>query len=184
MFCGKCGRELKDDQNFCPVCGCEADATAKAGADPKMKYVPKPPRGPPDVRFIGIFCAVWAIIAVAVGIIVLASNISDNVWGSLTPEMIKWLKEQGFTEEDIRALADMVIRVSYTVGVFILLSGILAGISAGCCFARKKYTVALYTALFSTILALVILVGLCGFVFVYLIHRNKDGFDINPADTR
>lgn len=189
MFCGNCGKELDGEAKYCPACGRSLRDTpehhssgGREHAAPAVEYSSKPSANSRnDISYIGILCIIWAVIAVLSAISILFSDVAGIVNQAFDEETVRQLIEAGFTQQDIDSIKDATVRLAYVIGGFLLASGILAIVSAVYCFKRKRYNVAVWTAMLSTVCGIPVVVGIFGFLVAYMIYRNKDSFTPEAA---
>lgn len=75
MFCRKCGKEIKDDSNFCMACGAKVDEKVQIQKEKKNKKANK------KIKVISNFMIVVAVICIVYSIVMLITyirNISDT----------------------------------------------------------------------------------------------------------
>ncbi len=116
---------------------------------------------------IVVLCLAWAVFAIYNGID-LVYNI-DSMIDQLKSQEIWETIMQYMTEEDVRNLLA-------SMGYVIIASGILAMISGILTAFKKSYTGALIACVLSSILGLIMILGVFGFAVVYLITKAKDAY--------
>ncbi len=118
---------------------------------------------------IGVLSAIWALGALGLGLMLVinAEAIADLALESYGQE---FFDEYGITYEFFMQFVAL-------LGAVLTASGALAAVTAVTAFMKKFYTVALVTCIISSILGMVILLGIIGLFVANLIRHAKDEFD-------
>ncbi len=176
MFCNNCGKELTEDDKFCPQCG--AVVTYYEESNPSGEEMTN--RYNTELIIVGAFCLIWALIA----IFSFGWMLTADMAGMLKePDVIQQIMDAGgYTYEEAVQLIDQSIGAIYAVVGVIVASGVLALIAAIFCFIRRFYILTLILIILSSILGLVLVLGVIGFVFAVLVYNWREGFkDYKPA---
>ncbi|MDR0509267.1 MAG: hypothetical protein LBG63_05565, partial [Candidatus Methanoplasma sp.] len=123
------------------------------------------------LMILGIACFAWAIFALYDGIYTLY-NVDGEIEAMkniLMDAGYENLLSEFFEGDSIR---NMLIAVS----AVIVASGALSAIAGLLCITKRLYIVALITCIIASVLALIFLVGIIGFIVAYFIYKNKDKF--------
>jgi len=162
-FCAQCGAQLDDADSFCVRCGKEIGSAPSATAAPAYVQQVSSKRSTTlwVIFFLGLLWGVNATYS-GIDIILNAKDILDLV-------DISVFEDAGI---DPQMLVDMMT----AIGAIILISGILALITAVLVFMRKFHTIALICCIISSILALIALVGIIGLIVAYFLNKSKNEF--------
>ncbi|UAL07051.1 MAG: zinc-ribbon domain-containing protein [Candidatus Methanogranum gryphiswaldense] len=167
-FCTQCGASIKEDDTFCPECGHQAGETSEFAAEYEAKKKSDIANNAKNYTLaIVILCAAWGIFALydglsmALNVDTLIQQLKDSdVWETV----LQYMTEQQF--RDLIATLGYVLAAS---GVCALIAGLLVGL-------KKFYMGAVIACSVASVLGLVVIVGVFGFVVVYLITKTKGVF--------
>jgi len=162
-FCTSCGAPLRESDTFCTSCGAGVGNKEQPQAQNRIVY---PKSG--KLLVVVILSAVWAVIAVLLGIYVISA--ADTIVSNLGPDTLNTFMNLGYGPDDI---ANMIT----IIGAVILASGVFAAVTAVLSFLKKFYFIALIACIISAVLGLSLLIGLVGFIVAFLIHSSKHEFD-------
>ena len=160
-FCTGCGANIRSSDEFCPSCGLSLKEKKAPAA---RQYEQKTYR----LYIVAILGVIWAIYALFYGID-LISNI-DQAMNNLTSNPYWDAISDIYTEDVLKSLM-------ITLAYLMIASGILAAITAVFCILKKMYIVALIACILGSILSLIFIVGIVGFICVYLITKSKWEFE-------
>ena len=165
-YCVKCGSVLQNNETFCTICGAK---TNSSGAEKSSQKGNK-------LLVIGIFSVIWALCGIGMGLdLILTADASISQMDSLMPGFWDAMEEVGIT-------ADYIESMIVLIGSILTVSGVLAAITAVLSFAKRQYTIALIACILSSILALIMLVGIIGLIVAYFITQAKQEFiDSSPT---
>ena len=165
-YCVKCGSLMQNNETFCTICGAK---TNSSGAEKSSQKGNK-------LLVIGIFSVIWALCGIGLGLdTILTADEFISQTDSLMPGFWDAMEEFGIT-------ADYIESMIVSIGAVITVSGLLAAITAVLSFAKRQYTIALIACILSSILALILLVGIIGFIVAYFITQAKEEFvDSSPT---
>ena len=177
-YCIECGREMADDDKFCPWCGASAEpGAAPAGAqgpDTGYQQAPENARWLNDYRRITAYLLLlWGIIALADGIysLILSDSSVDTIVDALD-DAGYWKDGEymGLDRDDFKNIIVVASAVEAASGVFALISGHFT-------YRAQKYKLSLWCCLLSTILACFgIITLICGIYVTYRISTCKASF--------
>lgn len=168
-FCTQCGAEISESDVFCPKCGHKIGGPSEGTAayeDGRKQMVAENSKN--AIIAIVILCALWAIVSIYEGISAVISL--DYVIEVLKSDTSTWdMLMEILTEQDIRNIIS-------STGYVMMASGILAALTAVFTGVKRYYPVALWTCILSSVLGLICIFGIFGFIVVYLITKNKEAF--------
>ena len=146
-YCVNCGTLLQGNEAFCTICGARTDKGTSNSATEKKK----------DTLLVpSILIVLWAGFALLVGLVMLiAADIVAEEMESVWPQIV-----------------DLIV----FLGIILTVSGIMAVIALVCIILKKFYVIALIACMASATIALCVIIGIIGFVSVYLIYKGKDNF--------
>jgi len=160
----KCGAPLRESDTFCTTCGEAIGSTPQAQPYPQYGY---PQKKSNNLLIVGILSAIWALIALILGLYLVFS--AEAIVGELDSATWDILIDSGLTYDDITGVLVM-------IGAIIAASGALAAVTAVLSFTKRFYVVALIACIISSILGLIILVGAIGFFVAFFIYKAKNEF--------
>ena len=161
-FCMSCGAPLRDSDTFCTNCG----STRKGAAgSPAQQYNQPPAKKSNTLLFLGIACLLWAAFAIVIGIYYLHSV--DSMIDTLMNDYEELFANIG--EDYLRS-------IFVAFGAVFIASGALGAIAGLLCILKRMYIVALITCIIASVLALISVVGIVGFIVAFFIYKNKGGF--------
>ena len=170
-FCSICGASLRESGTFCSKCGASIGSNGFAVSRSNSYNYIKPKSN--KLIIIGILSLAWGLYALYSGtnMALTAEATLNSVFSSYDPTF--W--------DGKGTNLDTLITFITVAGVLISLSGIFALITAITSFFKRFYIVALVSCIISSVLALVIIIGIVGLIVAYFIHISKEDFkDANP----
>ena len=167
-FCIECGANIHQSDEYCPACGYNLK-----GRTPNNTFNSVDPRFRAEtirrLNIVIITGAIWAVIAI------LNSIYSLITFDSLIDSIREIYSEASLslTEDFIELLRSMMIATS----IVLIISGILAMISAILCWQKKFYNVAYWACIIGSILSLIsIIPGIIGLILSGRIKAAKSEF--------
>ncbi len=173
-YCHECGSPLTQDVTFCPSCGAVIDPSA-ADSVPQTTAV----RDTNNRKTLTVLCLVWGIGAVIIGLCLYFSA------ESITDEMISNLKSQIYMDNktywdyflDSGFDRNLFVNAFEATGLVLVISGLMALVSAHFIYRGEHYAIALVTLILSSIFAACgIITLIVGIVVTYSLTKHKNEF--------
>lgn len=167
-YCTQCGANLKDDDTFCSECGYPVGgSTENAEQYEKSKKSMAVSNAKGYIIAIVLLCIAWGVLAIYNGMD-LVFNINS---------IIEQLKQSDMWDTVLQYMTEQEFRnIMAAMGYVLIASGVLALVTALLVYLKKNYKIALIMCILSSILALIFIIGIFGFIVVYLITKTKDVF--------
>lgn len=191
VFCKNCGAKVEEQTTFCVHCGAELEpgsAVCKACGTP-VGGVPEQPGNPyasmevaeanSRLTIVGIFCALYAVIALITGIYILMAT--DQVLNQLTsdpswPDVVQQIIDAGHAKDS--AEVENIMRSFFSgSGYLSIIIAITSAIPAVTSFTKKGYVIGLIALIVCTILSTSFIIGLIvGIIIIVLYCKAKPAF--------
>ncbi len=190
-FCKNCGAKVEEQTSFCVRCGAELEpgsAVCNACGTP-VGGVSEQPRNPYSsmevaeansrLTVVGIFCALYAVIALISGIYILMGTdqvvnqlVSDPSW----PDTVQQLVDAGLVKDS--AEVENLIRSALSgMGYISIIIAITSAIPAITSFTKKGYVIGLIALIVCTILSTSFILGLIvGIIIIVMYCKSKSAF--------
>jgi len=167
-FCTECGANIHQNDEYCPACGYKLKDYS---ANYTNNYV-DPRYRAETIRRLNIVIitgAIWAVIAILNSIYSLVTF--DSLIDSIREIYIE--ASLSLTEDFIELLRSIMIATS----IVLIISSILAMISAILCWQKKFYNVAYWACIIGSILSLIYIIpGVIGLILSSRIKAAKSEF--------